>query len=56
MLKFFEWLFACGSFEGHTYAFSSWFNGSPAALAFCAILLGGVVAVCVNKKLWNKFF
>ena len=55
-MNFCEWLFACGAYENHTYAFNSWFNDSPAALAFCAILLGGIVAVCVNKKLWNKFF
>jgi len=54
-MNFYEWPFARGS-ENHTYAFSSWFNGSPARLAFCAMLLGGIVAVCVNKKLWNKFF
>lgn len=56
MEKGFDWLFACGSFEGHAYAFNNWFDGSPFALGFCAFALGCVVAVCVSKKLRNLFF
>ena len=56
MEKGFDWLFACGSFEGHAYAFNNWFDGSPFALGFCAFTLGCVVAVCVSKKLRKMFF
>ena len=56
MEKGFDWLFACGISEGHTYAFNSWFDGSPATLGFCAFVLVGIVAICVSKKLRSKFF
>ena len=56
MEKGFDWLFACGIYEGHTYAFNSWFDGSPATLGFCAFVLVGIVAICVSKKLRSKFF
>lgn len=52
----FDWLFACGLYEGHTYAFNNWFVGSPFALGFCTVTLGCMVAVCVSKKLRNLFF
>lgn len=56
MEKGFDWLFACGSFEGHTYAFHNWFDGSPFALGFCTFVLGFCVAICVSKKLRDLFF
>lgn len=56
MEKGFDWLFACEQFEGHTYAYNAWFDGSPFALAFMSFVLGGCVAVMVSKKLRNLFF
>lgn len=33
-----------------------WFEGDGLTFVLCCLILGGMIAICISKKLRNKFF